>query len=80
MITIDETMTEHCIVNCCMETNNSDVVGKVQLKVYVLMKKQQMYLTKGSHSSSMISRGTQREYSSKLLKHNIVKRILVFKR
>ena len=26
------------------------------------------------------SRGTQREYSSKLLKHSIVERILVFKR
>ena len=28
----------------------------------------------------IIIRGTQREYSSKPLKHNIVKRILVFKR
>ena len=27
-----------------------------------------------------LSRGTQREYSSKPLKHSIVKRILVFKR
>ena len=29
---------------------------------------------------SSINRGTQREYSSKPLKHSIVKRILVFKR
>ena len=39
MITMDETMTEHCIVNCCMETNNSDVVGKVQLKVLCVNEK-----------------------------------------
>ena len=39
MITIDETVTEHCTVNCCMETNNSDVVGKVQLKVLCVNEK-----------------------------------------
>ena len=38
---------------------------------------------KFSHSFNMnvlIDRGTQREYSSKPLKHSIVKRTLVFKR
>ena len=40
---------------------------------------------KGSFCSHLnpqfaLSRGTQREYTAKLLKHSIVKRILVFKR
>ena len=32
------------------------------------------------HDALISTRGTQREYSSKPLKHSIVKRILVFKR
>ena len=40
---------------------------------------QRLQLVLTTESSSLI-RGTQREYSSKPLKHSIVKRILVFKR
>ena len=44
-----------------------------------------MYMTMKSLSASAVqeikvARGTQQEYSSKPLKHSIVKRILVFKR
>ena len=44
-----------------------------------------MYMTMKSLSASAVQeikvfRGTQQEYSSKPLKHSIVKRILVFKR
>ena len=45
------------------------LVFKVGRKTYVLLSRFRCYF-----------RGTQREYSSKPLKHSIVKRILVFKR
>ena len=35
---------------------------------------------KGQEAHLIHNRGTQREYSSKPLKHSIVKRVLVFKR
>ena len=48
-----------------------------------LKQKGKVLRVKGVYASLSLlrlSRGTQREYSSKPLKHSIVKRILVFKR
>ena len=48
------------------------VICLLQLQLALSIKQKQMIFEN--------NRGTQREYSSKPIKHNIVKRILVFKR
>ena len=64
----------------CKRQNHSFMSHKKALFQTLQRTKKNNLVARVHSYSSLRSRGTQREYSSKPLQHRIVKRILVFKR